>query len=331
MTRRQFQLLAASWLVAGAKFAKGAGHRPREPRSLPNVPLVTAGGQQMWSDVRYLADWRIQRHALTGHHRLVDPDDVRRAWGSLEACENELAQFAKTEGLHPPTGTAVVLLHGLFRTRDCMYAMGRYLARQQPDWHVLNLSYASTRGTVGDHASDLAQILDRLKDVERFHFVCHSMGNLVVRHWLHDHTDPKTGELEEKRLGRMVMLGPPNHRPSLAQALVPIDTHQIIAGSAGDQLSRGWKELEPKLAIPKFDFGIIAGGLSDGGGYNPLIPGDDDTVVGVDEARLEGACDFRVLPVIHATMMDVPTVQKLTHRFLLTGCFESPEKRNPVT
>jgi pimeloyl-ACP methyl ester carboxylesterase len=331
MTRRQFQLLAASWLIGGGAQARAAGHRPREPRSLPNVPLVTAGGQQMWTDVRYLADWRVQRHALTGHCRLIDPEDVRRAWGSLEACEHELAQYADSEQLKAPSGTAVILLHGLFRTRDCMSQMGHYLKSAHADWHVLNLSYASTRGTVGDHAEALAQIVDRLPDVEKLHFVCHSMGNLVVRHWLNDCADPKTGELTEKRVGRIVMLGPPNHRPSLAQALVPIDTHQIIAGSAGDQLSRGWKELEPKLAIPKCEFGIIAGGLSDGGGYNPLIPGDDDTVVGVDETRLKGACDFRVLPVIHANMMDVPAVQKLTWRFLRTGCFESPERRNPVS
>jgi hypothetical protein len=88
--------------------------------------------------------------------------------------------------------------------------------------------------------------------------------------------------------------------------------------------------LAPRLATPRCEFGIIAGGLGNEGGYNPLIPGDDDMVVGVSETRLAGARDFRVLPVIHADMMDVPAVQKMAWRFLKTGCFESPEKLDPV-
>lgn len=329
MTRRQFQLLVAAWCAGGGSLTLAAGHRPRRAQPLPNVPMVTAGGQQMWTDVRYLHDWRIQQHALTGHHRLINPDDVRRAWGSLEACENQLAEVAQERKFTPPTGTAVILLHGLFRTRDCMTSLGRHIAAHT-DWHVLNLSYASTRGSVADHASALQQIVERLTEVERIHFVAHSLGNLVIRHWLHDLTDPQTNELSERRLGRMVMLGPPNHRPALAQALVPIDAHQIIAGSAGDQLNRGWKELAPKLATPPCDFGIIAGGLLNAGGYNPLIPGDDDMVVGVEETRLAGARDFRLLPVIHADMMQVPEVQRLSLQFLKTGWFQSELKAEPI-
>lgn len=329
MTRRQFQVAVAAWCAGGASLTYAAGHRPRRAQSLPNVPMVTAGGQQMWTDLRYLADWRIQRHALTGHHRLIDPKDVRRAWGSLEACESELAKVAQEESLGPPTGTAVILLHGLFRTRDCMARLGKHIEARS-DWHVLNLSYASTRGSIADHAEALGQIIERLTEVKQIHFVAHSMGNLVIRHWLHDLTDGETNEVREKRLGRIVMLGPPNRRPSLAQALVPIDSHQIIAGSAGDQLNNGWKDLEPKLATPPCDFGIIAGGMLNPSGYNPLIPGDDDMIVGVEETRLVGARDFRLLPVIHADMMEVPQVQKLSLQFLRTGWFESDEKAEPV-
>jgi pimeloyl-ACP methyl ester carboxylesterase len=212
ITRRQFQIALGAYLAGGASLVRGAGHRRPEAKSLPNVPLITAGGQQMWTDVRYLQDWRVQCHALTGHHRLIDPQDVRRAWGSLEACEHELVKVAETKKLEPPRGTAVVLLHGLFRTRDCMSRIGRFIG-DNTDWHILNLSYASTRGTVGDHAAALRQIVDRLTEVEQIHFVAHSMGNLVVRHWIHDLTDPKTKEVSEKRLGRIVMLGPPTNAP----------------------------------------------------------------------------------------------------------------------
>jgi hypothetical protein len=128
----------------------------------------------------------------------------------------------------------------------------------------------------------------------------------------------------------MVMLGPPNHRPALARALVPIDRHKIIAGVAGDELNGDWKNLAPTLATPPCEFGILAGGRGDDAGHNPLIPGDDDMIVGVDETRLVGARDFRVLDVIHATMMFEREVQEMTTRFLKHGYFESPEARTPL-
>lgn len=332
MNRRHFQYALLGSLAGGiASDALGAG-KPRKPkrvRSLPNLKLNTTGGQQMWGDVRYHRGYRVQRHALTGHHRLLDPQDQRVAWGSLDACESALAKIRDESQLPAASSTAVVSLHGLFRTRWSMARIEHYLA-QTTGWQGINLCYPSTRGTVGDHAGMLRDVIDNLEGVETIHFVAHSLGNLVIRRWLND--------LGEKRLkprgmkiGRMVMLGPPNHRPALARALVPIDRHKIIAGEAGDQLNGAWKTLEPNLATPPFEFGILAGGLGNSDGFNPLIPGDDDMIVGVRETKLAGARDFRLLPVIHATMMDDPKLQQLTGRFLQHGYFETPSQRQPLT
>ena len=75
-------------------------------------------------------------------------------------------------------------------------------------------------------------------------------------------------------------------------------------------MATGWEALEPKLATPHFEFGILAGGKGDGRGYNPLIPGDDDAVVTVESTRLAGARDFRVLPVLHSFFMNDKRVQE---------------------
>ena len=79
-----------------------------------------------------------------------------------------------------------------------------------------------------------------------------------------------------------------------------------IAGEAGQQLGRDWAELGRKLATPAFEFGIIAGGKGDDRGYNPLLPGDNDGTISVETARLAGARDFAVLPVLHSFVMDDP-------------------------
>ena len=329
MNRRNFQLGLAALLAGGVAPRALAEGRPKRRRGLPNVRASTSGGQQFWGDVRYHAGYRIQQHALTGHYRLLNPQYDRIAWGTLNSCEAALADIRAEQPELKNSATAVVFLHGLFRTRWSMSRIARHVA-QQTNWQPIVLGYPSTRGSVGDHAQMLSQVINHLDDVKQIHFVAHSLGNLVIRYWLGNEAHQRAWTKSQRETGRMVMLGPPNHRPSLAQTLVPIDAHHIIAGEAGIELQSDWEKLEPKLATPSFDFGILAGGMGDDSGHNPLIPGDDDMIVGVDETRLTGARDFRVLKVIHATMMDEEITQEMTARFLQHGYFESPTARKPL-
>ena len=59
------------------------------------------------------------------------------------------------------------------------------------------------------------------------------------------------------------------------------------------------REISRIVATPSCEFAIIAGGQGNGEGLNPLITGDDDLVVGVDETKLSGARDFAVVQVFH--------------------------------
>ena len=126
------------------------------------------------------------------------------------------------------------------------------------------------------------------------------------------------------------MLGPPNNGAQLAEAFGGLDVFPKVAGPAGPQLGREWRELEPRLATPKCEFGVIAGGRNRDKGYNPWLEGDNDLVVSVETTRLPGACDFAVLPVLHRVMMNDEQVQDYTLRFLQSGCFISQAKRRPV-
>ena len=330
MNRREFQSMVAGLLATGCMAGPAsAGGKPRRPRSWPNLKMSTKGGQQLWGDVRYQGGHRIQRHALTGHHRLLNSSYERIAWGTLDACVAELETLRREMAVQDNQSTAVVFLHGLFRTRWSMSRIAHYVAAQT-GWQPIVLGYPSTRGAIGDHAAMLADVVTHLEGVTKLHFVAHSLGNLVIRRWFNDLAGNKTRREQKIELGRMVMMGPPNHRPALARTLVPLDRHKVIAGRAGDELNGDWKELAPTLATPPCEFGILAGGRGDGTGHNPLIPGDDDMIVGVDETRLTGARDFRVLDVIHATMMDAPEIQQMATRFLKHGYFESSDSRTPL-
>ena len=62
---------------------------PAEP-AVPtiNLPFPTFGGKQIWADQFVCAGWRIQRNHYTGHHRLLDPNNFRRAWEAMLSAAN---------------------------------------------------------------------------------------------------------------------------------------------------------------------------------------------------------------------------------------------------
>ena len=193
---------------------------------------------------------------------------------------------------------------------------------------------------MAEHARSLRHIIDNLDGIEEINFIGHSMGNIVIRHYLGDlaRQDPAkqtpnaaaADRRAKMRFQRFVMLAPPNQAALLATMLADNALFKGIAGDAGQQLGRDWPELEKRLATPEFEFGIIAGGKGNAKGYNPLLPGDNDGTISVDSTKLAGARDFVVVPVLHTFIMDNATVQQYVLRFLRHGHFVSEKQRRPL-
>ena len=294
----------------------------------PNVAAPTRGGTQLWGDEVCIEQWRIQRNVVTGHYRLLDPDDVRRGWGALSHCQRQLDELRRLGRIEPPRGTVIVVLHGLLGSRQQMSPLANYLQDHGP-WSVINVTYPSTRASVADHAMALRSILAHLDYATEIHFVAHSLGNLVVRHYMADHAADHQGRIDP-RIKRFVMLGPPNHGSRLADSLGGNVIFDNTLGIAAQQLAHRWGELAPHLATPPRDFGIIAGGKGNDSGFNPLLAGDDDGTVRVDETRLAGASDFTLVDSLHSFLMSSPAVQEQTVRYLKTGCFHADGVRQPI-
>jgi len=297
---------------------------------LPNLSTPTLGGTQFWTDYLLFAGYRIQRHVLDGHYRLLDEHDWRQAWGTFDECLKKLDQIKQAQKLTAPTAKTVLCLHGLFRTRSSLEGMAKYLA-DHGKYQTYCFGYASTRGEVGEHAAALASVIKHLEGTTEINFVAHSLGNLVIRHYLADTTDPKNNTQGDPRLRRFVMLGPPNNGAKIAEMFGQNKVFEFVVGGAGEQLAKKWAELDKKLVIPACEFGIIIGGRGDDKGFNPLLAGDNDFVVTVDSAKLPGARDFLVLPVAHSFVMNHADVQAATLKFLQNGYFVSADKRQPLT
>ncbi len=301
----------------------------QKPSMKMNIPTWTFGGKQFWTDELIHGQWRIQRHVLSGHYRLLDPGNVRRAWGSWDDCLLSWTALRQEKKVAPLHKKIVVVLHGLGRSRASMESMAEYIAKQS-DYGVLNFSYASTRSTLADDAKSLGKVLSHLEGVEEIHFVAHSMGNMVVRHLLGDQMAAANGLGVDHRLGRIVMLAPPNNGAALALRFKSNPIFKVIFGTGGQQFTKNWETLRKHLLTPPCQFGIIAGGAADSDGRNPLLDGDDDMVVTVAETRLPGAHDFVIVPVAHTFIMNDEKVQQYTLRFLQHGYFISKDRRRPI-
>jgi hypothetical protein len=172
-------------------------------------------------------------------------------------------------------------------------------------------------------------VIRNLEGITEIDLVAHSLGNIVIRHYLADQTDAAKDKQPDERIRRIVMLGPPNQGAELAVKFARFDPARVV-GTSLQQLATGWKELSPHLATPAGEFGILAGGRDNQKGLNPLLDGDDDLVVTVASTRLAGASDFRVLPVWHTTMMNDATVRQYTLHFFRHGFFELESTRQRI-
>ncbi|MCA9078978.1 MAG: alpha/beta fold hydrolase [Planctomycetaceae bacterium] len=290
---------------------------PAPEGSLFNLPAPTLGGRQFWGDVTFRHGWRIQQNVFTEHFRLLDPRDVRQAWGSRAACEAELNK----QQFPTMTGDAVVVIHGIIRSSKSFAGLQKQVQGQ--GMHVIPFDYPSTRVPLKQSAALLDQVLKSLDGVERIHLVVHSMGGLVVRTYLQEHEpDP--------RLNRMVMLGVPNQGAEMANIMKDNLLYKFVYGPAGQQLVADPAGVIAKLPTPKFEFAVIAGARGTPDGWNPLIPGDDDGTVSVDAARLPGAADFMTVPALHSFLMDDATVQNATIHFLKQGSLREDGTTHPI-
>jgi pimeloyl-ACP methyl ester carboxylesterase len=211
----------------------------------------------------------------------------------------------------------VVLLHGLGRSPRSLKRLERRLAAR--GFRVVNVSYPSRRSSIEELSEHLHRELARheLAKDARLHFVTHSMGGIVVRHYLKGH--------RPGNLGRVVMLAPPNGGSELVDRVKRIPLLRRLARHARGQLGTDPSGWPARLGPVDFELGVIAGTRT----WNPLfswaLPGRDDGMVSVERAKVDGMNDFLTVRRTHTFVMRGQDVITQTIEFLRNGEFERKE------
>lgn len=202
---------------------------------------------------------------------------------------------------------AVVLVHGLWMRGPDMLLL-RYRMRRC-GFVTYQFSYPTTRCTVDEAAQLLQRFIAKIPE-STVHFVAHSLGGLVVQRVFSNYHD--------QRAGRVVTLGTPYQGSAAAHGLARFRTGRFMLGNSylhglADH-SRRWTATNA--------LGVIAGDLSIGGGriFAGMTSANDGTV-GVDEARIPGATEQRVVHVSHMGLLVSPQVARLACAFLHSGTF----------
>ncbi len=209
-----------------------------------------------------------------------------------------------TDSQHPNGPEAlceyVFLIHGLGRTRHSLRRLRDYIEKR--GYRAFCWRYPSRTRSIKENGEDLIRELsklDRDPAIARIHIAAHSLGGILVRYAL-------SQTLPEK-MGRVVMLAPPNCGSRLAKSLARLFGWLV---KPLRELSNAPSSVVNQLPAPVgIDIGVIAA--------------ERDFKVRVEDTHLSGEKDHLVVPGSHTFIMNRREVLEAIGLFLRTGQFRA--------
>jgi pimeloyl-ACP methyl ester carboxylesterase len=200
----------------------------------------------------------------------------------------------------------VVLLHGLWLRGGAMNYLSRRL--DAAGFDAQTFDYATVRDGI-DVASERLRECIRALGSGTVHLVGHSLGGLVAALIVQRHPDLIDG--------RIVCLGAPLRGSAAARSLKGIPGGSAMLGHSVKLLEQGLERWDGPQQL-----GVVAGRLPIGLGF--LLGGvaaPHDGTVAVEETRLPGITDHRVIAAAHTGLVYSDPAAQHTIAFLRDGHF----------
>jgi hypothetical protein len=184
---------------------------------------------------------------------------------------------------------------------------------EEAGYRVHSFSYSQRTESLDDLSAGLHEFIEEGVDTPVYHLIAHSLGNIIIRNGFK--------QTYREGLGRIVMIAPPNRPAELAQLFEDNPIYQWMTGDSGQKLAD--PSFYQELPIPTVEFGVIAGSITYGIGFD----GPNDGVVKVENTKLEGMADWIVLEHTHTFIMTAQDTFERCLNFIETGAFEPSAAR----
>ncbi|MCP4423805.1 MAG: alpha/beta hydrolase [Chloroflexi bacterium] len=218
----------------------------------------------------------------------------------------------------------VVLLHGLSRTARSMIKLEQ--AFRKLGYRVVNLTYSSRKYPIeklSRLAIDSALSRRKRKEKTQVHFVAHSLGGILVRHYLEN--------TKLQNLGRVVMIASPNQGSHLVDKFGSCPGFRAVNGPAGAQLGTNSHSTPVQLGAVNYPVGVIAGTRTVNLILSQFLPGVNDGRVITENTKVEGMADYIELPTSHPFIIQNAYAIRQATNFIRTGVFQKDETMKKIS
>jgi pimeloyl-ACP methyl ester carboxylesterase len=222
------------------------------------------------------------------------------------------ASATSAQNPQKPWATPVVFLHGLWMAgyATAIWRKAAFHGGFQPIW----FSYPTVTNTLDACANRLDGVVNST-EAPTVHLVGHSLGGLVIAHWLHMYPE------RHARVGRIVLCGSPINGTAVGKTLAANGATRWMVGAALRDASA--RDMQPPAAL-RDRIGVIAGNRAFGAGMLlAKVPRPHDGTVAVAETRIDSAHHLE-LPVTHTGLLTSSVVTRAMLGFLRDGNFGNP-------
>lgn len=208
----------------------------------------------------------------------------------------------------------VILVHGLGKGSGAMNSLAGQLEKAGYDTCRLNYKSLNTEMQQVFQQTN-KQVEDCIAHHQKNHFVGHSLGGLVIQHYL----SMQPNIIEKSTLGEVVLIGTPNNGSEVADKLEKSFVMSLV-GEVPRSLTTASVDVWTSQMPKQIEVGVIAG-TNDSMLTNHLFSGPNDGVVSVESAKNTRMKDFISVDLRHANLRRDSWVAEQVIHFVSYGVF----------